>query len=212
VTDRIDKKEIRVDKFERAYLADNFAINSDIEVINIEITAIKFKLSLISTVFAEINKEQLQSVMQQAIANIFDDNLITQNLPRFTVGQNLNYAQFKVNLLVLIREKVRVISRQNILNLIATSVAEREHITDLTINYLRDSDYSIVELNLLSQNLTLPTGDILIRAIERAQISPISKDKISVEIDIPAVTTIPQPDVTQLVNKGEEIKERIPPR
>lgn len=209
--DRIDNQEIRVDKLEKSQLADTFAINSDIVGINIEITAITFKLNIIGAVFGEINQDQVKQLMQQAIANIFDDTSLTQNLPKLSVGENLDYAKLKVNLLVLIREAVRLITRQNIVALMNNEDTEKERIADLTLQYLRDSDYSIIQLNLQSQNLTLPTGDILIRILERAQMLPISKDKVTVQIEIPPTTTIQQPNVQKLIDEGKAKESRIPP-
>jgi uncharacterized phage protein gp47/JayE len=209
--DRIDNQEIRIDKLEKPQLADTFAINSDIVVVNIEITAITFQLNIIGAVFGEINQDKVKHLMQQAIANIFDDTSLTQKLPKLSVGENLDYAQLKVNLLVLIREAVRLITRQNILALMNNEDTEKERIADLTLQYLRDSDYSIIQLNLQSQNLTLPTGDILIRILERAQMLPISKDKVTVQIEIPPITTIPKPDVQKLIDEGKSKESRIPP-
>lgn len=209
--DRIDNQEIRVDKLEKSQLADTFAINSDIVGINIEITAITFKLNIIGAVFGEINQDKVKQLMQQAIANIFDGTSLTQNLPKLSVGENLDYAQLKVNLLVLIRERVRLITRQNILALMNNEDTEKEKLADLTLQYLRDSDYSIIQLDLESQNLTLPARNILIRSLERAQISPISKNKVTVSIEIPPPTTIPQPDVQNLIDEGKAKESRIPP-
>jgi uncharacterized phage protein gp47/JayE len=210
INNRIDKQELRVNKFEKIQLADEFAINSDIQEVAIEITAMTLKINIIGAVFESINQQQLKSLMQQAIANIFDDSTLTQKLPKFSVGQNLDYAQFKVNLLVAIREKNRLISRESIIKLLPANLKEKEQLADLTLNFLTSADYTIVQLDFQPNNLILPTGNILIRTIERAQISPIFKDKVTVEIDIPPVTTIPKPDVTNLINQGKAIESRIP--
>jgi uncharacterized phage protein gp47/JayE len=212
-TDRIDNQEIRVDKLEKPRLADAFTINSDIVVVNVEVTAVTFKLSIIGAVFEDINKDKLKQLMQQAIANIFNDSNLTQNLPKLSVGQNLDYAQIKVNLLVLIRDQVKLITAQNIIDLITEQIAtaDKQKLADLTIQYLKNSDYNITKLNLQSPNITLPTGDILIRSLERAQILPISKNKVTVEIDIPPTTTIPQPDVQNVIDQGKATGSRIPP-
>ncbi|MEH2168011.1 MAG: baseplate J/gp47 family protein [Nostoc sp.] len=212
-TDRIDNQEIRVDKLEKPRLADAFAINSDIVVVNVEVTAITFKLSIIGAVFEDINKDKLKQLMQQAIANIFNHSNLMQNLPKLSVGQNLDYAQIKVNLLVLIRDQVRLITAQNIVDLITEQIttADKQKLADLTIQYLRNSDYNIAKLNLQSPNITLPTGDILIRSLERAQMLPISKNKVTVEIDIPPTTTILQPDVQNVIDQGKATGSRIPP-
>lgn len=222
-TDRIDNQEIRVDKLEKPRLADAFAINSDIVVVNVEVTAITLKLSIIGAVFEDINKDKLKQLMHQAIANIFNDSNLTQNLPQLSVGQNLDYAQIKVNLLVLIRAQVRLITAQNIVDFLITekiTTADKQKLADLTIQYLRNSDYNIAKLNLQSPNITLPTGDILIRSLERAQILPIFKNKdkdkvtveiVTVEIDIPPTTTIPQPDVQNVIDQGKATGSRIPP-
>ncbi|MEH2291336.1 baseplate J/gp47 family protein [Nostoc sp.] len=211
--DRIDNQEIRVDKLEKPRLADAFAIDSDIVVVNVEVTAMTLKLSIIGAVFQDINKDKLKQLMQQAIANIFNDSNPTQNLPKLSVGENLDYAQVKVNLLVLIRDRVRPITTQNIVDLITEQIttADKQKLADLTIQYLRNSDYNIAKLNLQSPNITLPTGDILIRSLERAQILPISKNKVTVEIDIPPTTTIPQPDVQNVIDQGKATGSRIPP-
>jgi uncharacterized phage protein gp47/JayE len=214
IQDRIDKdkKEIRVEKFEKPQLAANFAINSDIQQVDIAINAVTFKLDFIAPVPQDINKDQLQEVMKKAIANIFDDTSLYQNLPKFPVGQNLDYAQFKISLLVLVRDKVSQLTRDSIKNFIDATAEKVEQVADSAINFFRSADYSIDKLELKSSNLALPTGDILIRSIERAQISPISKDKVTVEIDIPPPMQLATPNVNAIVNEGKALRSRIPPQ
>ena len=185
VTGRIDNNQIRVDKFEKAKLAEDFVIASDIQPVAIKIAALTLRLDVTGQLPQDREeREKLNTAMKEAVKGIFGRQFDEQ-LRLFLVEQNLNYEQFKANVPIIINNLVRDLSRERIQEIISEK-EEIPQLADLTKNLLRSANYTIEKLELERNNQKLlPGQDISIRLVEQVKLQPISKETIEIKIEMP---------------------------
>lgn len=185
VTGRIDNNQIRVAKFEKAKLAEDFVIASDIQPVTIKIAALTLRLDVTGQLPQDREeREPLNTAMKEAVKSLFGRQFDEQ-LSRFSVEQYLNYEQFKTNVQIIISNLVRDLSRERIQEVISEK-QEIPQLADMTKNLLKSANYTIENLELEQNNQKLPLGkDIPIRLVEQAKIQPVSKETIEIKIEMP---------------------------
>lgn len=179
----IDKEEIRVEPFEKPQLADDFAIDSDINPVPVAITKLHLRLNSTGLPPENINIEELKTAMTEALRSLFTP-AFTQQLPTLDVGVNLDYNQLRIHLLSLIRARANNIPLATLQTLIPAG-ENSARLIDFTRIFLRGADYILDTLELTARE-TIFTQDIPIRIVERAQLQSLnlSGDNLQILVEI----------------------------
>jgi len=184
--DRLDvqKKEIRVEPFEKTQLAADFAIDSDVQVVPIAISKLKLRLNTTGLPPENINPEQLKTAMKETLTSLFTPSF-TQQLPSLNLGENLDYEQLRTNLLSLIRDRANNLSLATLQTLIPDG-DNKAQLIDVTRIFLRGADYTLDTLELTARESIFTQQDIPMRIMERAQLEPLnlSGDNLQIIVEI----------------------------
>jgi uncharacterized phage protein gp47/JayE len=183
------QKTIRIDKFEKAQLAQDFVIDSEIQIVSIVITSVKLRLNTTGLIPENLNKEQLKTLMIDTVQSIFDDSL-SQQLPQLETGKTLDYQQFKNNFQVLIRDTASNLSQEKIKkNLQSEDLSEEQQkqLLDTAKNLLSSSQYTVDNLELTARN-KIYQENIPIRIVERGEIKSLNltSQSLIITIEIPS--------------------------
>ncbi|XZO04308.1 MAG: baseplate J/gp47 family protein [Microcoleus sp.] len=184
--DRLDvqKKEIRVEPFEKTQLAADFAIDSDVQVVPIAISKLKLRLNTTGLPPENINPEQLKTAMKETLTSLFTAGF-TQQLPSLNLGENLDYEQLRTNLLSLIRDRANNLSLATLQTLIPDG-DNKAQLIDVTRIFLRGADYTLDTLELTARESIFTQQDIPMRIMERAQLQSLnlSGDNLQIIVEI----------------------------
>lgn len=182
VQNRIDGTIIRVAKFEKAQLAENFAIASSIQTVTVNITQLELGVEITGLIPPATNPEDLQASMQKAIGAALQS--LSSQLPQPEIAQSLDYDNWKdVVLLEVIRTAISKLSPATIRTLITKPNLDAEAVgklADLTNVLLQGAKYTVRRLLLNNA-----TSDIFIRVMERARIEPLNLEQVTIILEMP---------------------------
>ena len=190
VPDRIDKNVIRVTQFEKAQLAESFAIVNTIQSIPVRLTQIVLGVEINGLIPNQINRTQLEAVLNRAIQAALEG---IRTLPQPSIAEALSYQTFKdVVLLDVIRNAIAKLSPAGITALIHPSEIESLRnldpiaagkLAELSNTLLQGAKYTIRQLLLNDRS-----QDIFIRVIERASLQPLDLAQVSIRLELPIAT------------------------
>ncbi|MDF0551815.1 baseplate J/gp47 family protein [Kamptonema sp. UHCC 0994] len=179
----IDKAEIRVEPFEKTQLAPDFAIDSDVKLVEISISKLHLRLNATGLLPENIKSDDLKAAMTTTLTSLFTPTL-TEKLLSLDTGEDINYEQLRTNFQSLIRDRANNISLATLQTLI-TSGDNKTQLIDVTRIFLRGAEYNLDILELKVEETTF-TQDMPIRIVERAQLQPlnISGENLQIIVEI----------------------------